>query len=133
MKHVYKLVNELGRVEWVGETVRPKVRFYEHTKVTPSSGKGMFYGRTDLTMEVVASNLNKEDARILEDKLKIKYGLPLSERSPKLASRKLTFDIANEIRSKYIPRKYSSYKLAKEYGVSQRAIMQILEGLAYNE
>lgn len=32
-----------------------------------------------------------------------------------------------EIRAKYIPYKYSTYRLAEEYGVCQNAIMNILQ------
>tara|TARA_R110001632_G_scaffold92210_1_gene197207 strand:- start:390 stop:944 length:555 start_codon:yes stop_codon:yes gene_type:complete len=49
------------------------------------------------------------------------------------ALRTLTFEQAEEIRSKYIPRKYSTYKLAKEYGVAQRNIFQILKNITYTQ
>ena len=39
---------------------------------------------------------------------------------------KLTWNQVREIRAKYIPRIYSTRKLAKEYGVGQRAIWRIL-------
>lgn len=39
---------------------------------------------------------------------------------------KLTFELAEEIRAKYIPRKYSQLKLAEEYGVSQTVISAII-------
>ena len=48
-------------------------------------------------------------------------------------SRKLTFEQAEEIRSKYIPRKYTSHRLAKEYGMSRGAISNILAGITYKE
>lgn len=41
---------------------------------------------------------------------------------------KLTKEQVVEIRSKYIPRKYSTRRLAKEYGVSQLAIYAIVSG-----
>jgi len=46
-----------------------------------------------------------------------------SEKSP---LSKLTEQQVLEIRSKYIPRKYSSRKLAKEFGVSQTIILRII-------
>lgn len=39
---------------------------------------------------------------------------------------KLSHVQVNEIREKYIPRKYSSYKLAKEYGVCRQQINRIV-------
>lgn len=39
---------------------------------------------------------------------------------------KLNFEIAEEIRAKYVPRKYPQSKLAKEYGVAQTVISAII-------
>ena len=46
---------------------------------------------------------------------------------------KLTLNEVREIRSKYIPRKYTQYKLAKEYGVARTTIQKILEIRSYKE
>jgi len=45
---------------------------------------------------------------------------------------KLTINQVNEIRSLYIPRKMSSYKLAKKYGVSNSNIMKIINKQSWN-
>lgn len=45
---------------------------------------------------------------------------------------KLTQDQIQEIKDKYIPRKYSTYKLAEEYSVSQATIMNIIQNKIYN-
>ena len=47
--------------------------------------------------------------------------------------RKLTYDIAQKIKSKYIPRIYGMQKLADEYGVSLRVIQQIILGITYTK
>jgi len=47
------------------------------------------------------------------------------------ALRSLTFEIAEEIRAKYIPRKYTIQTLADEYGVAHRAIFQIIKNITY--
>ena len=47
--------------------------------------------------------------------------------------RKLTLKDAKVIRSKYIPRKYSMMRLAKEYNVSYLVINKIINNLTYNE
>jgi len=46
--------------------------------------------------------------------------------------RKLTFDQAEEIRTKYVPRKYTASKLAKEYKVSIGAIYKIIYNQRYS-
>jgi len=43
----------------------------------------------------------------------------------------LSMEIAEEIRSKYIPWKYSMYKLAKEYNVTQACIFNVLKGKSW--
>ena len=47
--------------------------------------------------------------------------------------RLLTMQQAEEIRAKYVPYKYSSYKLAREYGVLPNVIAQILKNNTYIE
>ena len=54
-----------------------------------------------------------------------------SKGSPRKALRFLTFEQAEEIRSKYIPRKYSCQKLANEYGVNINTIQSIVGGHTY--
>ena len=46
---------------------------------------------------------------------------------------KLIWEQVREIREKYIPYKYSSCKLAKEYGVSEEAIRRIVNNLTWKE
>lgn len=45
--------------------------------------------------------------------------------------RKLTDLQAQEIREKYVPKKYSMYKIAKEYGVDRRTIHDIINNKTY--
>jgi len=54
-----------------------------------------------------------------------------SKGSPRRALRFLTFEQAEEIRSKYIPRKYSCNKLAIEYGVNINTIQSIVNNISY--
>ena len=46
---------------------------------------------------------------------------------------KLTLDQVREIRAKYIPRKYSMYTLAKEYGVGYTCINRIIKNETYTQ
>lgn len=48
-------------------------------------------------------------------------------KGPDIYGAKLNYDIVAEIRSKYIPYKYTTYRLAKEYGVGQVQIYRIVK------
>ena len=52
---------------------------------------------------------------------------------PRRSIRKLTFEQAEEIRSKYIPRKYSLSKLGEEYGVDLSTIHNIVKNITYTK
>jgi predicted GIY-YIG superfamily endonuclease len=79
---VYELYNSMGTVEYVGESSRPKVRFIEHTKNKPTCrGHGKFYGRPDITMNIVAEFQDRKEAMKLEGELKLQYGLEWTEKT----------------------------------------------------
>jgi hypothetical protein len=48
-----------------------------------------------------------------------------------LNRRKFTLEQIDEIKKKYVPRKYSIKKLAKEYQVDYRTMWDILNGKSY--
>lgn len=50
-----------------------------------------------------------------------------------LQRRKLTAEQVEEIKTKYIPKKYSMEKLAKEYSVSYQAIRNLLTNKSYQK
>jgi hypothetical protein len=80
--YVYELINLYGTVEDVGESYRPVIRMYQHTKVKPKegiSGVGKYYGRQDLVMNIVAEFDTRKEARNLETELKLSYGLEPTE------------------------------------------------------
>ena len=83
--YVYELINLMGTVEYVGVTYRPAARMYGHTKTKPSKNnsnrEGKFYGRQDLTMNIVAEYTDKKDALEHEGKLKLEYGMEWTERN----------------------------------------------------
>ena len=81
--YVYKLVNGLGIVEYVGETINPKRRFDQHTKCKPSDNHshGKFYNREDITLFEIANFELRKDALALEGVLKRHYGLEWTERT----------------------------------------------------
>jgi len=51
----------------------------------------------------------------------------------KETKRKLTMEEADEIRSKYVPRTYSTHMLAKEYGVTSMVIHSIVNNRSYTK
>lgn len=79
--NVYELINQMGTVEYVGETTRPNRRFYQHTKDKPSSGLGKFYRRQDLYMNIVKTFDNRKEARLFEGELKLAYGMEWTEKT----------------------------------------------------
>jgi len=72
---VYELINLMGTVEYVGESTRPETRFREHTMHKPSNGKGKFYQRYDIFMNIVAEFNTRKEARDFEEILQIEYNL----------------------------------------------------------
>ena len=112
-----------------------KVRIFQSKQDTPEarqkmsdSHKGKYPHSLEVTERIRQKNIGREHSK--ESKQKMSDG---NKGSTRKALRTLTFDQAEEIRSKYVPKKYSTYKLAKEYEVSQRCIFQILNNLTYTK
>ena len=72
---VYKIINEEGIVEHVGHTHNTEQRFHGHTKQTPGDGKGKFYKRTDVRLEVISEWETREQARMAETYWQVYYHL----------------------------------------------------------
>lgn len=80
MVHVYLLKDGNGKVVDVGESIDPPNRLYMKTKQKPKlRNKTNFYGRTDITQEVVSSHPTRKEARTEEGRLKLFYGLEWTE------------------------------------------------------
>ena len=79
---VYELINLYGTVEYVGETTNPKMRMYQHTKVSPGAdtGAGKFYKRSDLIMHIVSEFEDRLEALAFEGQLKKDHGFEWTER-----------------------------------------------------
>ncbi len=80
--YVYELINLMGSVEYVGRSTRPNGRLRNHTKHKPVenyTGQGMFYGRQDLIMNIVAEFDELKEANKFECELKTSYGMECSE------------------------------------------------------
>jgi predicted GIY-YIG superfamily endonuclease len=78
--YVYEIINLMGTVEYVGETIRPKQRWAQHkcnSKCNKNDGK--FYGRNDVRMNIVAEFNSKKDAFNYQCELQLKYGFETDE------------------------------------------------------
>jgi hypothetical protein len=78
--YVYELMNLMGSIEYVGESINPYKRFYSHTKYKPgyknqSPSYGKFYGRCDLVMNIVNEFESKKEAFHYQCELQKYYGL----------------------------------------------------------
>jgi len=139
MIYVYLLKDSNNKVIDIGQSQDPSERLYRKTKCKPSSGQGHFYGRTDITQEITSSHLTRKEARIEEERLKIYYGLEVTERTggkkgghtQGKRNRKLTFKQAEEIRAKYKTGNYLQKDLVIEYNSSMSAINRIINNKRY--
>lgn len=129
MYYVYELINLLGGVEYVGQTVSPKIRFGEHTRTKPGQGSGKFYNRQDISMHIVATYETETEARQVEYDLQIFWGLPTDRskcgpRGVRSHSAKLTESKVVEIR-KLLDQKISQKEIASKFNVSVMSISKI--------
>jgi predicted GIY-YIG superfamily endonuclease len=77
---VYTIVNNNGKVEYVGQTTNPKKRLYEHQLIS-----GKFYNREDIKMIIIKECNNRKDALNYEEKLQKKCGFE-TDRSKRIAA-----------------------------------------------
>ena len=144
MTHVYELRDQQGNVVDVGMSKQLKVRLRQHTFTKPTdanNGSGKWYGRKDLSIHSMSIWATRSEARAEEGRLKLHHGFKwteqiASQKGGKLlgqSNRKLTMEQAQEIKSKYIPYKYTYHRLAKEYGVAVSAIRAIVHNQTYLE
>ena len=75
--YVYTLMNQYGAVEYVGQTYNTDKRMQAHTKFND----GKFYGRTDLTLELVKEFDNRRDAMKYEGELKLALNMEWTEKT----------------------------------------------------
>ena len=67
--HVYELVNSNGIVEYVGETINPYKRWYNH-----KCKNGKFHNRNDIKMNTIKQFDNHNDAYVYQCVLQKQYG-----------------------------------------------------------
>ena len=135
MIHVYTLRDTTGII-YVGVSGNLNTRLYHHTVPKPNkAGHGKFHGRRDITIHLESSYTERKVALKEEKRLKLELGMvwgeAISGRTNCKNMRVLTKDIAEEIRSKYIPKIYHMKMLAEEYNVSKSTVQRILENKTY--
>ena len=156
MNYVYEIYDNYGSVVWVGETIRPNVRLYEHTKKT----SGKFYGQ-NVMMHIVAEFATKQEAFDYQCDLQEEYGLESDRQKSGFNSRnnrdavvesrkgvnvsslygdkiaqtlqKLTYEDAEEIRYKHTYNKTTYVELKRQYGVSLATISNIVNNKTYTK
>jgi predicted GIY-YIG superfamily endonuclease len=133
--HVYELINLYGSVEYVGETIRPTKRMYQHIKVEPredATGMGLFYGRQDLVMNIVKTFDTRKEALNLERKLKEDYGFPYigeKERGVSVGlSNSLPCLAYNSKDGSYVGEYYSIHEASRELKADPAAIHRVIHG-----
>ena len=134
MIYLYLLKDTEDNVVYAGQTVNTTRRFREHTQSRPlHSGRGLFYGRTDLRLEVVTIVDTVKEARKIEDQLKEKYNLFNGERwtGPILSRRAITQEDADKIRE--LKGVYPQTKLAKMFNCSRSTIRKVHNNTAYKK
>lgn len=133
--YVYELINSMGTVEYVGQTVRSKIRFGDHTRTNPGPGRGKFYRRQDISMHIVATYTTRVEALQAEHDLQVYWGLPTdrskrSQKGSKNGMSKLTEDQVREI--KYLlAQKISGAEIGRRFGISKMSIWKIKKGIAW--
>ena len=74
--YVYELVNLYGTVEKIGETKNIEKRMRDHfTNKPDGKGKGAFFGRQDLAVNIVANFETKKEAFQFQLELQREYGM----------------------------------------------------------
>lgn len=144
MKYVYELKDGNNQVVYVGITNNPKSRLRQHTRVKPAHyGNGKFYGRTDITIEVVAGPMPRLEALEIENELQKQYGLVTDRQRRRSAVEKnrakidlekrrlLTYEDADKIRELYATGMYSQTELGEQFGVYQPVIYHIENNKTY--
>ncbi len=136
--YVYELVNLMGGIEYVGSSCNPKHRFYQHTKVKRGIGRGRFFQRQDITINVVSHYPTKKEARKQEALLQKFWGLETESEvisrnnkgklsGEKCRFAKLTEKQVNEILV-LLEQKISQNVIAQKFGVGQPIISRIKNG-----
>jgi len=141
--YVYELYDLYGSCVYVGETINPKRRLWQHTYKT-----GKFYG-VQVTMYIVTEFTNRKDALSLEGQLKLQYGFEWYEGNCQISRaiaggkamgatngklrRVITYEQAEDIRSIYATENISQQQLAERLGMTRSTIRNIIMQRTYTK
>ena len=96
--YVYEIVNLMGTVEYVGESIDLKKRWYNHKCIN-----GKFHNRSDIFMNIVKEFNNKKDAFFYQCQLQSEYGLETDSNKmsrPQQKGRKHSFQTIEKMKEK---------------------------------
>lgn len=140
--YVYFLVNQSGVIEYIGETTRPKTRMYDHTRrpYKKYAGFGRFYGRTDLTMQIVAEHDSREKSYKHQCELQTLHGFPTDAQNRGQHSlentrslRKFSDEEVAAIRELHARGGITYKSIADSYGVTSGCISKICRYQVYKK
>jgi predicted GIY-YIG superfamily endonuclease len=127
--YVYKLINTLGTVEYIGETTNIKSRLKNHL-----SKSGKFYTRTDITLHIVSEFDNRKDAFNYQCELQKQYGFETDfEKNIRGGaagrdSTKQSILCFNFITNKFIKQYDAITDAAQELNIKSAQICRVLKG-----
>jgi predicted GIY-YIG superfamily endonuclease len=126
---VYTIVNNNGKVEYVGETTNPKKRLYNHKSKIKSPGSGRFSNREDIFMNIVAEFNNRKDAFNYQCNLQKQYGFETDEEK-RLKAQMIGGDVGGKVTSEIYSKPvivydYNSNKFIGEFESTRKACIKL--------
>ena len=128
--YVYEIVNLMGTVEYVGETINPKERLANHKSKHKGNGTGKFYGRNDIFMNIVKEFDSKSDAFNYQCELQKEYGF-VSDRNKhacNTAYRSPNTILQFDLNGNFIKEFPSLCNAAKELSIAKQLIRAVIVG-----
>jgi hypothetical protein len=123
--YVYEIINLMGTIEYVGETMYPKCRWRNHKRKLRSPGSGRFGNRSDIFMNIVKEFDNKIDAFNYQCNLQIEYGLkPDTQRIGNIRIPIVAYDR----NGKFVGEYESTIIAANSLNIKQPAISYVING-----
>ena len=125
--YVYEIVNLMGTVEYVGESINPKRRFYSHKSNSKFSGTGKFHNRSDVFMNIVKQFNNRVDAYQYQCELQQYYGL-LTDWESKFPDHLEVSINGYDSNGRWVGEWKSLSQAAKELNITIAAISYVING-----
>ena len=123
--YVYEIVNLMGTIEYVGETMYPKHRWRNHKRKLRSPGCGRFGNRSDIFMNIVKEFDNKLDAFEYQCELQKEYALKTDVE--RIGNTKIPI-LAYDKNGKFVGEFESTIIAANILNIKQPAISYVING-----